>query len=486
MTLGEKATTGTVILIIRRFALQAIRFIGAIIIARILQPEIFGVFGIAFFVVNFFQMIGEVGLSAALIQMEGVPGKVEYRTAFTIQFLVSILIGSGLILLAPMISTFYNEIPGLTNFIRALSVSLVVTSFRVIPSVQLERELDFGKLVIPEIVEVVTYQGVAIALAYFGYGVWALVWALISRSFIGVIVINIISPWQFGFSISKTEAKAILNFGIPYQFQNILGYITISVVPILIGKILGPVAVGYITWAYGLANKPMEIMEIANRIAFPVFSRIQKETERIGSWLGKSTELACSVVFPISTMIIILGKPLVNFIYTDKWLPGINVLYALSLNAIVNSTIIVAITALQSIGEVKYIVKLRLIWAGLLWLLTGILIHQFGATGYGISFLLVNLLTLPLPFIRLSKLHINVPFLSTLYLPIVLSAIVGIGGIILLPFSQKSIFSFSLTASILALIWISVLFILRRRLWIRFSKSLLSSVKVVGFLNKIQ
>ena len=98
MTLGEKATTGTVILIIRRFALQAIRFIGAIIIARILQPEIFGVFGIAFFVVNFFQMIGEVGLSAALIQMEGVPGKVEYRTAFTIQFLVSILIGSGLIL----------------------------------------------------------------------------------------------------------------------------------------------------------------------------------------------------------------------------------------------------------------------------------------------------------------------------------------------------------------------------------------------------
>lgn len=406
-TLKVKAFKGVFTLTFRRLLLKIIDTVGVIFLARALSQDVFGIFGIISFVVfTFLSFFSDVGFGAALIQKKTDLTLDDTRTTFTIQqSLVTFLLLIAWIT-SPKIADFYQLGAQGIWLIRVLSLSLFITSFKTIPSIILERELKFEKLVIPEIAETIVYNIIAVYMALHGYGVWSLVIAILARTLIGAFLLNLLAPWQLGWAFSRSSAKSLLSFGVPYQANSVLALIKDNITPTLIAYWYGPSAVGFVNLAQNIATRPMEIINIVSRVMFPAYSRLQNDTVRLKRWIEKSVRFMAVLYFPAIAGLLVTAPYILQFLYADKsakWLPALPTLLFFLGGAF---PIIVTTTytnALYALGKPKVVLALMFLYTILTWGLGAPLIYKFGYVGIAIAGIIITYLTLPIVLSQMNK-----------------------------------------------------------------------------------
>lgn len=410
--LKEKAFKGVFTLTFRRLILKAIDTFGIIFLARLLSQETFGIFGIISFVVfTFLSFFSDIGFGAALIQKKEDLTEEDVKTTFTIQqSLVTLLLIIAWVT-SPFITHFYTLGDQGMWLIRILSLSLFITSFKTIPSILLERKLKFEILIIPEILETVVYNAVAVGMAFNGYGVWSLVVGILARTLVGAIALNILSPWRIGWHLSRESARKLLGFGVPYQLNSVLALIKDNITPTLIAVWYGPAAVGYVNLAQNIASRPMEIIHIVSRVSFPAYSRIQHDTERIKRWIEKSVKLMAVGYFPAISGLLVTAPSILQYLYADKspkWLPALPTLLFFLAGAF---PIIITTTytnALYALGRPKVVLMLMLLYTALTWGLGAPLIYKYGFVGIAIAGFIITYATLPIVVREMNKVvHVD-------------------------------------------------------------------------------
>lgn len=423
-----RAFKGVFTLTFRRLILKIIDTVGLIFLARALSTDSFGVFGIISFVVfTFLSFFSDIGFGAALIQKKTELTIEDTRTTFTIQQCLVTFLMLVAWIFAPAISNWYQLGQQGMWLIRVLSVSLFITSFKTIPSILLERELKFEKLIIPEILETLVYNGIAVYMALHNYGVWSLVIAILVRTLIGAIALNLIKPWKIGWSYSKQSAHALLHFGIPYQLNSVLALIKDNVAPTLIAFWYGPAAVAYVNLAQNIASRPMEIINIVSRVTFPAYSRIQGDLPRVKRWIEKSVSFIAYLYYPAITGLLIVAPGILQYLYADKaakWLPALPTLLLFLAGAF---PIIITTTytnALYALGRPKVVLTLMGIYTALTWGLGVPLIYKFGFVGIAMAGLIITYVTLPFVIYVLNNL-VKVETWNSVKKPLYASAIMG-------------------------------------------------------------
>ena len=431
-SLKQKAIRGVFTLTFRRLILKIIDTFGIITLARLLSQESFGIFGIVSFVVfTFLSFFSDVGFGAALIQKEEVSDN-DLKTTFTIQqaLVTAILLTAWLV--APWVGKFYNLGDSGAWLVRILSLSLFITSFKTIPSIMLERKLRFELLIIPEIIETIAYNAIAVFMAMRGYGVWSLVIAVITRTILGAIALNIISPWKIGWKVNKKSAGELLHFGVPFQLNSILALIKDNITPTIIAVWYGPAAVGFVNVAQNISSRPMEISTIVSRITFPTYSRIQGDKERLKRWIEKSIHLMSIVYFPAIIGLIVTASPILQFLYadkSDKWLPALPTLLWFLVAAIPVVITTTYTNAIYATGHPKIVLALMFLYTTLTWGIGLPMIHYFGYVGIAMTVCIITYLTFPLVLLALKRVVVVDTF-GMIYRPLIASVVMG--GIILI------------------------------------------------------
>lgn len=427
--LKNRAFRGVFTLSFRRVILKVIDTVGVIFLARALSQDVYGVFGIVSFVVfTFLAFFSDIGFGAALIQKKEDLTDEDTRTTFTIQQSLVTLILIVAWISAPWISRFYDLAEQGIWLIRVLSVSLFVTSFKTIPSIILERQLKFEKLVIPEVVETVVYNVIAVYMALSGYGVWSLVLAILARVVTGALLLNLLAPWSIGWAFSKKSARSLLGFGVPYQLNSVLALIKDNITPTLIAYWYGPAAVGYVNLAQNIATRPMEIINIVSRVMFPAYSRIQHDSDRIKRWIEKSVRFMAYLYMPAITGLLVTARPILEYLYadkSDKWLPALPVLLLFLAGAY---PIIITTTytnALYALGRPKIVLALMVLYTVLTWGLGAPLIYKYGFVGIAIAGFCITYLTLPIVIRQMNRV-VPVNTWASLQKPVLASIIMGL------------------------------------------------------------
>src|SRR5690606_21803239 len=119
-----------------------------------------------------------------------------------------------------------------TWLLRVISLSLLLTSLRVIPSILLERELRFGKLSVLEILHTLTFYSTAVVLAMKGLQVWSLVTAVVAQGIVGVVAAYLMRPWRPSFVFERQVLGPMLRFGIPFQAKNAISFANNAITPL--------------------------------------------------------------------------------------------------------------------------------------------------------------------------------------------------------------------------------------------------------------
>jgi O-antigen/teichoic acid export membrane protein len=326
--LKKKSIAGMGALLVRQILVKVIFFAGNIVLARILAPEIFGIYAIVNFIVTFFSTFGDVGIGAALIQKQGELSKEELSTTFWLQQMLVWTVVVIAIVVAPFASKIYPSLPPAGVWlIRAMALSFLLSSLKTIPAILMERKIDFKRIAWVDITENIAFQAVAVSCALMGFEAWSFILAAISRALLGTIIIFTLSPWRPTFHFRYKSVQGLVRFGLPYQGNQILNFVKDAVTPLFVGAYAGAAAVGYLNWARNFAFAPMMISESFGRVAFPAYSKLQGDSDVLKRTIERSIRMMTLIMFPVTALLVALAPQITHVVFTDKWLPGLNAFY---------------------------------------------------------------------------------------------------------------------------------------------------------------
>lgn len=366
--LKKKSLNSIGTLICRQFATKLIYLVANIVLARMLAPQVFGIFAIVSFVVQFFSVFGDVGIGAALIQKKDELRPEELSTIFWLQQLLVWVVALIAFAAAPLVLRFYPTLPPVGVWlVRAMALGFMLSSLKTVPAILMERKIEFNRIALIDVSESLSFHGAAIAFALAGYEVWSFVWAAVIRSILGVVVVYSISSWRPTLCFNFAAIRGLLRFGLPYQGNNILAFIKDAVTPVFVGSYAGAAAVGYVNWARNFAFAPLMISEVFGKVAFPSFSRIQEDRELLARTVERSIRMMTLVLFPVSALMIALGPQLIHVLFTDKWLPALPAYYFYCTSPLVIGFMLPMFSALLALGRSMVVLRMTVLLLFLEW-----------------------------------------------------------------------------------------------------------------------
>ncbi|KKS23428.1 MAG: Polysaccharide biosynthesis protein [Candidatus Nomurabacteria bacterium GW2011_GWC2_41_8] len=383
----HRSVKGVAALISRTFVIQIISFAATFGLTVFLDPSVYGVFFLVSAVVNFLAYFSDIGLAAALVQKKDKVTDQDLATTFTVQqgIVISLLI--LLFASTPLIRTTFQLSSAAVYLMWSLGISLFFSSLKTIPSILLERELQFNKLVIPQVAETIVFNLVAVFFAWRGLGITAFTLAVLARGVTGLVLVYLIFPWKPKFGFSRESLSNLLKFGLPFQANNFLAVIKDDGMTVVLGKLVGADGLGYLGWASRWAGLPLRIfMDNVTKVAFPAFSRLQHDKERLAQAIEMSLKYLTLSTFPILIGMAMLANPLVHHIPRYlKWLPALIPLYFYVYNSAWACVSTSLTNTLNALGQIKTTFKLMVMWVVLTWLFMPILGWYRGYLGVSLA-----------------------------------------------------------------------------------------------------
>lgn len=444
----KKAISGIVTFTIRTFFVQAFTFFATFVLTILLEPSIFGVFFLVSSILNLFVYFSDIGLAAALIQKKEEPTKEEYSTVFFLQQLIIISLVIIGLLFSQNIAYFYKLDNQSLFLLRILIFSLFLSSLKTLPSIILERHMNFTKLVIPQILENIVFYSIAMTLAYYNFGLTSFTWAVLARGFIGLGALYIISPWKPTLAFDLKKAKTLTSFGVPFQLNSILALLKDDLLTVIVAKFLPHAQIGYIGWSQKFAFVPLRFfMDNVIKVTFPSYSRLQHDLVILKQAVEKSIFFVTFLVYPSLAGILIIIPKLVNIIPNyHKWEPALPLLLLFVINAAFAAVNTTLTNILFALGKPNIILKMMVFWTILTWILTFFLVKEFGYYGVAMASAIVAASTsITVYFV---KQVINVSIFKNIYAPILATTSMFVISKLLEPLLPNSLLGILLIVAI--------------------------------------
>ena len=427
----QKAIKGILALTGRTFILRFISFAANGLLLAFLDPVHFGAFLLVSAMVNFLSYFADIGLGAVLIQKKDKPEKDDFKTVFTVQEILVVSICLILLSLSPYIAKSRSLSLESVHLLYALTLSFFMASLKNIPSIILERKMEFGKFIVPQILEDLFYNVSIVYFAWRGFGLYSFTYSVIIRGIAGVAAIYILQPWKPGLAFSKKSLKNLLGFGIPYQLNNFLATVKDDGLTIVLGGILGPAGLGFLGNAQKLSQYPLRFfLDNVTKVTFPAFSRMQDDKPQLSRGLTRSTFFICSLVFPSLVGLNVLFPVIIQVIPRYlKWEPLYIPLMFLSANAAIGAFTSQFTNTLNAIGKIKTTFKFMIMWTVLSWGLIPLMSLKNGFVGAAQAHFLVSLSSFFVYFVLKKK--VDFEGFYALGKPFIASFIMGLSLILL-------------------------------------------------------
>lgn len=310
--------------------------ITTIILARLLEPDDFGLLAIGLVVIGYLDFINDFGISAAVIQHDGDPDDTA-NTAFWMNLVLGGTLAAVGYVAAPLLASFFSE-PRATDLIRVLSLSFPITSIGSIHEARLRRELRFSRRVIPEFFKGVAKGAVSITLALLGYGVWSLVWGQLAGALAAALAYWVAYPWLPRRRLDLTTSRSLLGFGSQMTLVGLLGGLHKNLDYLVVGRQLDSRQLGLYTMAFRMPQLLIEsIVDISGQVAFPAFARVRTEPTRMRAGLQRMLRLIGIMIVPLGFGVALTADAFVRVFYGAQWVDAIPVMQVLALYMLIQS-----------------------------------------------------------------------------------------------------------------------------------------------------
>ena len=343
-----------------RCGAQAVSLVVSLILARLLAPEAYGTIALAMVFINILQVFVDSGMGTALIQKKDADD-LDFSSVFYFNIAACLVLYAGLFLAAPSIAQFYGD-PALTALVRALSLTVVVSGVRNIQQSYVSRHLLFKRFFFSTIGSTLASAVVGIAMAYAGFGVWALVGQSLSNVVTGTIILWATVPWRPRRMFSWQRLKGLLSFGWKLLVSSLLdtGYNNLR--SLIIGKLYSSADLAYYNQGDKLPNLVItNINTSIDSVLLPTMANEQDDPARVRSMTRRAIKPSTYVMAPLMMGLAACAEPLIRLILTEKWLPCVPFLRIFCITYMFYHIHTANLNAIKALGRSDLFLKLEIV-----------------------------------------------------------------------------------------------------------------------------
>ncbi|WP_373048211.1 lipopolysaccharide biosynthesis protein [Vulgatibacter sp.] len=390
--LGQRSVRGGLVTLLAQGGKFVLTLGSTAVLARLLAPEAFGLVAMVAAVTGFVLVIKDLGLSTATVQRTAIRHD-QVSALFWINVCVSLLLALVTAAAAPLVAWFYDE-PRLAWITAALAASFVFGGLTQQHQALLRRQMRFGPLALVELGSLATGIAVAVAGAWAGWGVWALVAREVATALANAIFVFVACGWRPSLPRRTAGLGELVRFGGNLTGANLVNYLARNLDNVLIGRFVGAGALGVYSRAYNLLMQPLvQINQPLSSVAVPALSRIADDPPRLRRVFLQLLEAVALVTIPAVGFLVAAADDVVLLVLGPGWEEAGRIFAVLGLVGLVQpvsnatSWLLVAQgrgAELLKVGAVNGSLSILSFVAGLRWGAFGV------AASYAISGLLVR------------------------------------------------------------------------------------------------
>lgn len=307
---------------LERIGAQGVTFAVSIVLARILDPDTYGVVALITVFTTIMQVFIDAGLGSALIQKKDADDT-DFSSVFFFNLGMCIVLYGIMFLCAPLIAELYER-PYMTPMIRVLSLVLIISGIKNVQQAYVSRNLLFKKFFFSTLGGTIGAAIIGVWMALAGFGVWALIAQNLFNVTLDTIILWITVKWRPQRRFSFHRLKSLLIYGWKLLASALLdvGYHSIS--QLLIGKKYTSSDLAY----YNRGNQfPSLIVSNVNTsmdsVLFPAMSSLQDDKEKVLEITRRAIKTSTFVMMPLMMGLAVCAEPLIRIVLTEKWLPSV-------------------------------------------------------------------------------------------------------------------------------------------------------------------
>lgn len=432
--------------------LNMLSLLRSVVLARLLTPEIFGLWAVCTTLVRAIKVFTETGFTSALIQRQDRAEEAR-DTAFTLLILRGAVITLITIAAAPLFAGFYEQ-PILQSLVSVLAIAFLITGFHNINTVFYEKELKFRRLVYLEQIATVLGFIFVVVVAYIYRSAWALVAAHLFTVAVTVILSYLMIPAKPRFAIDKKIALELFHYGKFVSGAAMVIFITFEIDNLIIGKIIGMEGLGFYSVAFMLANLPAtHLAKVVSGVMLPAYSKLQSDYSTLRSAYLRTLEFVAALTIPASIGVGLLAPQILGVIFGERWLPAVDALRVLAVFGCLRAIASLNGYLYNAIGKPKNTFYINLSKLFVIALLIYPLTTRYGIVGAAIAVTTPSILTFIADFVLLRRTiglplrSVITPLSRTLSFSLVMAAVLiliqpYLGGLNLLSLTSSIIIGF--------------------------------------------
>lgn len=316
-----KALSGLMWSFLEKFGAQCVTLAVSIVLARLLEPDVFGMIGIVTVFMAVLNVFVDSGLGNALIQKKDADA-VDFSSVFFFNILMCTALYLLLFLIAPLIAKFF-KLPELSPVIRVMGLTLIFSGINNVQKAFVARHLKFKSFFFATLGGTLGAAAVGIFMAVKGYGVWALVGQSLFSSLANTIILWITVKWRPVWKFSGERFKGLFIYGWKLLAASLIGTIYNNLRQLIIGKMYSAESLAFYNRGYMIPNTFVgSVSSAIDSVLLPVLASAQDDKEAVMAITRRSVRISAYVMWPIMMGIAACSEALISVLLTDKWLPS--------------------------------------------------------------------------------------------------------------------------------------------------------------------
>ena len=317
----SNALTGLMWSFLEKFGAQCVTLVVSIVLARLLEPDVFGIIGIVTVFMAVLNVFVDSGLGNALIQKKDADA-VDFSSVFFFNILMCTALYLLLFLTAPLIAKFF-ELPELSPVIRVMGLTLIFSGINNVQKAFVARHLKFKRFFFATLGGTLGAAVVGIFMAVKGYGVWALVGQSLFSSLANTVILWITVKWRPIWKFSYNRFKSLFAYGWKLLAASLLGTVYNNLRQLIIGKMYSAESLAFYNRGYMIPNTFVgSVSSAIDSVLLPVLASAQDDKETVMAMTRRSVRISAYVMWPIMMGIAACSEALISVLLTDKWLPS--------------------------------------------------------------------------------------------------------------------------------------------------------------------
>lgn len=357
---AEVVTANFIWRFFERCGAQGVTFVVTIILARLLSPDDYGTIALMTVFISFFNVLISGGMGTALIQKKNADD-LDFSSLFYFNITMCLLLYVIMYFAAPAIAAFYAR-PEMTEMIRVLSLTLVISGIKGIQSAYVARNMLFRRFFFATLSGTVGAAILGVWMAYKGYGVWALIAQSLLNNFVDTVILWITIQWRPKLLFSLDRLKELFSYGWKLLLSSVIANVYKDVSQLIIGK-------RYTSEALAFYNKgnhfPGLIVTNVNSsldsVLFPTMSAAQDDTAVVKAMTRRAIKTSTYILAPLLMGLAFMSTSFVTLLLTEKWLPCVPFLCIFSVTYLFYPIHTANLNAIKAVGRSDLFLKLEIV-----------------------------------------------------------------------------------------------------------------------------